>query len=152
MCRIFFTDAEEEAAVALWNRRAALAAAEAPNDGMVLAREYEALIRALCESNNPVSVLADWTAHAGLPAPRAAAEAEEGWRPIDEAPKTGEPFLAYFPDDQSVEMVHWSSAGDPKFSTADGWYVYRSESGWPIIGEFSHFRLLPPPPAGSEPR
>jgi len=153
MCRIFFTDAEEEAAVALWNRRAALAAAEAPNDGMVLAREYEALIRALCESNNPVSVLADWTAHAGLPAPRAAAEAEEGWRPISEAPK-----------DQSPVWVSDGNVSALCMYVCDGWSpCYIDEMGeaclaHDIVGALAgdinptHVRLLPPPPAGSEPR
>ena len=121
--------------------RAALAAAEAPNDGMMLAREYEALIRALCESNNPVSVLADWTAHAGLPAPRAAAEAEEGWRPkarpLDEWHEDfGDVLWWRFPVDEPPYV------GTPLDTDWPGYHTHWTDIPIP----------LPPPPAGSEPR
>lgn len=46
----------------------------------VLAREYEALLRALCESANPIALLADWAAHAGLPAPKASPLSDVRWR------------------------------------------------------------------------
>lgn len=36
----------------------------------VLAREYESQLKALCESDDPIGVLADWAAHAGLPEPK----------------------------------------------------------------------------------
>lgn len=36
----------------------------------VLAREYERQLKALCESDDPIGVLADWAAHAGLPEPK----------------------------------------------------------------------------------
>src|SRR6185437_16083622 len=37
-----------------------------------LARSYETMLRALCDTEDPVAMLADWCAGAGLPAPKAA--------------------------------------------------------------------------------
>ncbi len=47
---------------------------KSPGYWEVLASEYEKQLRALCESNDPIALLADWAAHAGLPEPKAASE------------------------------------------------------------------------------
>ena len=66
------------------------------------------------------------------------------WLPASTAPKDGRTFLAWFPDDESVDMIHWSaSSEDPE---NDNWYVDRTDSGWPIVGEFTHWMELPDGP------
>jgi len=82
---------------------------------------------------------------------RSAAEAEEGWRPINEAPqiKWGEPgFCAlvwsaqFGVRDGIIGNSHghiFANVGNLHGNAVDHWGV-------------THFRPLPPPPAGSEPR
>jgi hypothetical protein len=52
-----------------------------------LARSYEATLKALCESDDPAAMLADWCAGAGLPAPKAPALQDARRAALEEAMK-----------------------------------------------------------------
>ena len=100
-----------------------------------LARSYETMLRALCDTEDPVAMLADWCAGAGLPAPKAAslqdarrAAIEAQWQhPSTAAPDKyalicdvrGEIWLAaYYPDNNGA---NWRGPNSEVYDDVIAW-------------------------------
>lgn len=69
---------------------------------------------------------------------------DEGWQPIDTAPKDGTPILVFGPYEVAgrVNVVKWY---------CNSWAVTTDEYGWERVSYATHWQPLPSPPATETP-
>lgn len=83
--------------------------------------------------------------HDGTPLP-IAGKGDEGWRPIETAPKDGTVIQAWHTVHKCPMSVLWKEKGFPFNGSVLNWYEKSYTTAWPD-GAFSHFRPLPAPPS-----
>lgn len=122
-----------------WNGLAAL-----PNDTL-----YKALLAGSADADMQKDA-ADWIERlmrwrdARLSAP--AKVGEDGWQPIESAPKDGSEILAYAKDDRNYYGVaEWATKKDFPANSVAGWF-------WPFAIRPTHWRPIPASPAPQEPQ
>jgi hypothetical protein len=72
----------------------------------------------------------------------AATRADEGWRPIETAPKSSQSILVFCPEYGNTYIVCWRS-----WDETPGW-LHFAHSGGRLMEDPTHWMPLPSPPAG----
>ena len=129
------------------------------DDEMERARAREVLIEALADDPNIEQLRSGKMTLAAvgwstvIDAMLAFAQQPEGWRPIETAPKDGEPILIWKPNERMVGeymmAAYWDNSDEPGFVPVGGQHkqgYLSSVTGTPQ-GYPTHWRPLPAPPA-----
>lgn len=122
---------------------------DVPDDVLALAMIAVAQLTPHCSDEADMDViaraiLADRASRA-LPSTALAARPEEGWKPIETAPKDGREIILFFPtyNENQIAVYRYNEDGELAWEGIGGWSD--------VEGEYAPTHWMPLPPAPSKP-